>query len=72
MPDAMESTREDVEQEPADELVGRERHDALAVGAVTSIVLVTEDDAALVEVDQAAVRDGDAVGIACQIVGLRK
>jgi hypothetical protein len=67
MPDAMESTRQDVEQEPADELVGGERHDALPVGTVASVVLVAEDDAGLVEADQAAVRDGDAVGVARQI-----
>ncbi len=29
--DAMEAARQDVEQEPTDELVGGERHDALAV-----------------------------------------
>ena len=49
MPDAMEAARQDMEQEAADELVGRERHDLLPVGAVAAIVLVAEGDAALVE-----------------------
>src|SRR5579864_4523477 len=39
--DAMEALRKNVEQEAADELVGAERHDALAVRA---IILVAEGD----------------------------
>ena len=54
VPDAMEAARQDVEQEAADELVGRQRHDLLPVGAVAAIVLVAEGDAGLVEGDQAA------------------
>ena len=65
--DAVEAARQDVEQEAADELVGRERHDLLAVGAVAAIILVAEGDAGLVEGEQPAVRDGDAVGVARQI-----
>ena len=45
MPDAVEPARQNVEQEAADELVGGERHDALAVGPVTAIILVAESDA---------------------------
>ncbi len=45
MADAVEAARQDVEQEAADELVGGERHDLLAVGAVAAIVLVAEGDA---------------------------
>ena len=67
MPDAMEAARQDVEQEAADELVGRERHDLLPVGAVAAIILVAEGDASLVEGDQAAVRDRDPVGVARQV-----
>jgi hypothetical protein len=32
MPDAVEAARQDVEQEAADELVGRQRHDLLPFG----------------------------------------
>ncbi len=53
--DAVEARRQDVEQEAADELVRRERHDALPLGAVTAIVLVAEGDAGLVERDQPTV-----------------
>ena len=49
VPDAMEATRQDVEQEAADELVGGERHDLLPIGAAATVVLVAEGDAALVE-----------------------
>ncbi|BCH21596.1 hypothetical protein MesoLjLb_13810 [Mesorhizobium sp. L-8-3] len=40
--DAMEATRQDMKQEAADELVGGERDDLLAIGAVATIVLVAE------------------------------
>src|SRR5688572_12858152 len=63
VPDAMEAARQDVEQEPTDELVCSERHDLLPVGASAAIVLVAEGDAALVETDEAAVRDGDPVRV---------
>ena len=56
-----------MEQEAADELVGGERHDLLAVGTAAAIVLVAERDAGLVEAQEAAVRDGDAVGVARQV-----
>lgn len=62
----MEAARQDVEQEPTDELVGGERHDLLPVGARAAIVLVAEGDVALVETDDASVRDGDPVRVARQ------
>ena len=67
MADAVKAARQDVEQEPADELVGGERHELLPVGSVATVVLVAEGDAGLVEGDQAAVRDGDPVGLARQV-----
>jgi hypothetical protein len=39
MPDAVESLWQHVEQEAADELVGRERHELLPVGTFATIVL---------------------------------
>lgn len=65
--DAMEAAREDVEQEAADELVGRERHGALALDTIAAIVLVAEGDSGLVAGDQAAVRDGNPVRVARQV-----
>ena len=56
-----------MEQEAADELVGGEGHDLLAVGTAAAIVLVAERDAAFVEAEEPAVRDGDAVGVARQV-----
>ena len=67
MPDAVEAARQDVDQEAADELVGRQRHDLLAFGAVAAIVLVAERDAGLVEADEPPVRDGNAVRVAREI-----
>ena len=67
MADAVESRREDMDQEAADELAGCECHDLLAVAALGAIVLPSEGDAVAVAGDQPAVGDGDAVGIARQI-----
>jgi len=39
MPDAVEAAWQDVDQEAADELVGGQRHDLLAFGAIAAIVL---------------------------------
>ena len=52
MPDAVEATRQDMEQETADELVDRERHDLLPIAAVTAVILVAEGDVRFVERDQ--------------------
>src|SRR5690606_21582690 len=65
--DTVEPTRQNMEQEAPDELVGAEGHDALTVGPVTTIILVAERDAALVERDQPTVRDRHAVGVAREI-----
>src|SRR4051794_41835035 len=43
--DAVKALGQDVDQEAADELVGRERDDLLPVGPAAAIVLVAEGDA---------------------------
>jgi hypothetical protein len=65
--DAVEAFWQHVDQESADELAGSECHDLLAAATLGAIVLPSEGDALLIEGDQAAVGDGDAVGIARQI-----
>ena len=65
--DAVEAVRQDVDQEAADELVGGECHDLLAIATIGTIVLPSEGDAGAVAGDQPAVGDGDAVGVARQI-----
>jgi len=55
MADAVKAPRQDVQQEPPDELVRGERHGAVAVGAVAAVVLEAERDAPLVECDQPAI-----------------
>lgn len=67
MADAVEAPGQDMGQEAADELVGLERHDALTVGAVATVILDPERHLIFIEGDEAAVRDGDAVGIAREI-----
>src|SRR5271154_4590097 len=65
--DAVETLWQHVDEEAADELVCGERHSLLTVAALDAVILPSEGDAVLVEGDQAAVGDGDAVGIARQI-----
>jgi len=60
--DAVEALGQDVNEEAADELVGRERHDLVAIGSLYPIVLVFEADTIVVE------RDQPAVGIATRWV----
>src|SRR5271166_5050542 len=67
MPDAVKAAWQYMEQEAADELVRRERHDALPLGTIAAVVLVAEGDAGLVERKQTPVGDGDAVGVAREI-----
>ncbi len=67
MTDAMEPLRQNMQQEAPDELVRRERHHAKPRPAIAAVVLVAKRHTALVEADQPAVRDGDAVCIAGEI-----
>ena len=67
MADAVEAARQHVEEEAADELVGRERHGPEPVAAFGPIVLPLEGDALVVERDEPGVRDRDAVGVAGEI-----
>jgi hypothetical protein len=55
MPDAMEALRQNMQQEASDELIGVQRHHAIARGTVAAIIFVAESDAALIERDQPAV-----------------
>src|SRR3954447_24379708 len=65
--DAVEPLGQDVEQKAPDELVRRKRHRAIACRPVAAVILAAEGDAARVESKQAAVCDGDAVGVAGEI-----
>jgi hypothetical protein len=67
VPDAVEALWQDVEQEPADELIGRERHRLLPVRTIAAIVFVAQSNAGLVERDQPSVRYCDAVRVTREI-----
>src|SRR6201997_4176083 len=67
MADTMKPLWENVQQEALDELVGAECHRAIPGRPVAAIVLITEGHAALVESNEATVRDGDAMGVAGEI-----
>ena len=56
-----------MDEETADELIGGERHVLVSIAAFAAVVLPFEGNATLVAGDQAAVGDGDTVGVARQI-----
>src|SRR5215472_11051634 len=64
VPDAVEALGQDVHEEPPNELARLKRHGFVPVWAFDAVVLVFERDAVLVGGDQAAVGDGDAMGVA--------
>ncbi len=65
--DAMEARWQHMDQEAADELAGCERHHLVALAAFDPVVLPLEGDVLVVERDQAAVGDGDAMSVAREI-----
>jgi hypothetical protein len=65
--DAVEATRQYVEEEAAYEFGDLDSHDFALVNAVFPIVLPAEADVGLVEFEQATVGDRDAMGVAREI-----
>ena len=61
-----EPARQDMEHEAAQELFGGDRH--LALLAAVSVVLPAEGDLAVGNGDETVIGDGDAMGIAGQVV----
>ena len=64
---AMEATRQYVEEEAAYEFGDVNSHDFALVNAVFPIVLPAEGDVGRVEIEQATVGDRDAMGVAREI-----
>jgi len=62
--DAVLALGKHVDEEAADELVRLQRHGLVAAGPLDPVVLDPEGDAVGAGPDQAAVGDGDAVGVA--------
>ena len=65
MPDSHEALRQDVQEESADELAGREGHRALLIAV--SVIPPTERDVVAVEGKQSMIRDRHAVRITAEI-----
>src|SRR5262245_28675240 len=65
--DAVEAAGQYVDEEAADELIAGQRHDLDPLPSLGAIVLPPEGDAVVVEGDQPAVGDGDAVSVAAEI-----
>jgi len=65
VPDADKALREHVQQEPADELFGRDGHRALYVSM--SVVPPTESHVVTVKREQSMIGDGDAMRVTAEI-----
>lgn len=59
----MEAVGQDMDQEPADELVRFEPHDLHALPGFDPVILPAEGHAVGISTDQAVVGDGDAVRV---------
>src|SRR5207342_2168984 len=68
VPDADKALRQDVKQEPADELLGGNGHHTLHVSV--GVVTPTEGDGVAVESEQSMIGDGDAVSVTAEITEL--
>ena len=62
MADAMKPAGQHVQQEPTEELVGRQCHRPIPLCSLTAVVLVAERHPTRVERDQPSVGDRDPVG----------
>src|SRR5262249_20252641 len=58
---AVETARQNMDEEAADELVDGERHHLVSIVTFAAVILPLEGDAVVVECDQPAVGDGDAM-----------
>ncbi len=67
MPNTVEATRKDVDQETVDELVSGQPHDLLPVTALDTVVFLLEGNIPGVGADQAAVRDRHPMGVAAEV-----
>jgi hypothetical protein len=66
LPDAHKTLGEDMQQEPADKLLGGECHPALA--AAVCVVLPTKRDLAILHAEEPMIGDGHPVGVARRVV----
>lgn len=67
MADAVKAGRQDMDQEPADELTCGQAHDLHPVSPLDAVVLPTERHSIRVCADQAVVRYRDAMGVSAQV-----
>ena len=65
--DAMESVRQDMDEEAPDELVGGQGHGFVASPSFVAIVFIFEGDTVIIMRYQAGVGDGDAVGVSGEV-----
>ncbi len=65
--DAMKASRQHVDEKAAHELVGGQGHGFITITPFAAIVLPLEGDTVFVAGDEAAVADGDPMGITRQV-----
>jgi hypothetical protein len=71
MPDAVKALRQDMREEPANELMRGQRHGLVSPRSLDPVILEFEGDAIGIGRDQPAVGDGDAVRLSCPDLCIR-
>lgn len=64
---AVKAVRKDMQEKASHKLVGMKAHDLLAVTAVATIILPSEGDMIAIGMNDAAVCDGDTMGVTAEI-----
>jgi len=68
MPDPLESRRQGMQQEAADKLFRRYGHLSALLPILGPVLLVLESDLAVIHILYPVIADGDAMGVAAQII----
>ncbi len=63
---AVQAPRQHIAKEATNELMRVQTHDLLSAGSIAAVVLPTEGDVIVIDLDDAAVGDGDAMGRAAE------
>jgi hypothetical protein len=64
---AVEAVRKHMKEKASDKFVGMKTHDLLTVATIATVILPSEGNMVVIGIDDAAVGDGDTMGVAAEI-----
>jgi hypothetical protein len=64
---AVEAVRKHMKEKAPDKLVGMKTHDLLTVATVSPIILPSKGNMVVIDIEDAAVGDGDTMGVPAEI-----